>query len=149
MKKKMGAFVTLHKDGNLRGCIGEIIPVRSLYEAVLNRAVSSAFSDYRFNPLQKNELNKIDIEISALTPPKEIASWKNIKIGKHGVILRKNGRSAVFLPQVAPEHGWNLQTTLTHLSKKAGLRPDDWKKDATFFVFEADVFGEKKKEKTD
>jgi AmmeMemoRadiSam system protein B/AmmeMemoRadiSam system protein A len=145
MKKIMGAFVTLHKNGNLRGCIGEIMPNNSIYQAVLNQAVNSAFNDRRFRPVTKDELNKIDIEISALTPPKKISSWRDIKIGKHGVILRKNGRSAVFLPQVAPEQGWDVKETLKHLSMKAGLKSDAWKKGATFFVFEADVFGENEK----
>ncbi len=143
MKKKMGCFVTLKIDENLRGCIGEIQPFRELYRAVMARAVDSAFRDQRFRPLTPDELRSVEIEISALTPAKPVASWKDIVIGKHGMTITKDGHSAVFLPQVAPEQGWNLEETLTYLSQKAGLAPDAWKSpDASFTVFEAIVFNE-------
>ena len=143
MEKVMGGFVTLHKEGRLRGCIGEILPRNPIYKVVMNRAVSAAFEDYRFPQLGKDELDKIDIEISVLTPPEKVDSWKDIELGKHGIILSKNKHSAVFLPQVAPEQQWDLPTTLEHLSVKAGLPQDAWKHGAEFSVFEADVFGEK------
>ena len=142
MKQQMGAFVTLHKKGQLRGCIGEIIPRRELYKAVIDHALNSAFNDHRFRPLQKSELEEVDIEISALSPPRQVDSYKEIVIGKHGVVLQKGMRSSVFLPQVAPEQGWGVEETLTHLAMKAGLPPDAWKEDAQFEVFEAIVFGE-------
>ena len=82
---------------------------------------------------------------SALTPPAPVDSYEKIRIGTDGVVLRKDGRSAVFLPQVAPEQGWDLNQTLTHLSQKAGLPPDAWKEGASFLVFQADVFGESEK----
>ncbi|OQA88965.1 MAG: hypothetical protein BWY31_00150 [Lentisphaerae bacterium ADurb.Bin242] len=143
MKKKMGCFVTLKIDDELRGCIGEIQPFRELYRAVMARAVDSAFRDIRFRPLTPEELRSVEVEISALTPAKPVNSYKDIVIGKHGMTLTKDGRSAVFLPQVAPEQGWNLEETLTHLARKAGLSPDAWKSpDASFTVFEAIVFKE-------
>ncbi|MBN2704801.1 MAG: AmmeMemoRadiSam system protein B [Pontiellaceae bacterium] len=143
MKGVMGAFVTLHKHGQLRGCIGEIFPRRSLLEAVKEQAVNSAFHDPRFPRLREEELGEIDIEISALTAPHAVDSYEEIEIGRHGVVLYKGAHSAVFLPQVAPEQGWGLAETLTHLSMKAGLAPDAWHSDCEFHVFEAIVFGEK------
>ena len=144
MRKKTGAFVTLQmrSNGMLRGCIGEIEPFRPLYEAVAARAVDAAFRDPRFPPLSPGELSEIEIEISALTPPRPVKSYKEIEIGRHGMTLSKYGRSAVFLPQVAPEQGWTLEETLTHLAMKAGLKADDWREGAEFTVFEAVVFRE-------
>lgn len=143
MRKVMGAFVTLHTAaGALRGCIGEIAPYRPLYEAVTARACDAAFRDPRFFPLRDNEFGSIRIEISALTPPEPIDDWRKIEIGRHGMTVTKNGRSAVFLPQVAPEQGWTLEQTLQQLCLKAGLRPDDFRSGATFTVFEAIVFSE-------
>ncbi|OQW96414.1 MAG: hypothetical protein BWK77_04780 [Verrucomicrobia bacterium A1] len=144
MRQIAGAFVTLHKHGDLRGCIGEIFPTRPLHEAVIDHALNAAFKDPRFGPLTELELSVCDLEISALSTPREIGSWKEIVLGKHGIVLHKDGRSAVFLPQVAPEQGWDVATTLTHLATKAGLSPDDWREGAKFQVFEAVVFGEKK-----
>jgi len=142
MSQIMGGFVTLHLHGQLRGCIGEIFPTRELYKVVLERAVDSAFNDYRFSPLTVSEFNEIDIEISALSMPEPVDSWQDIIIGKHGMTLSKNGRSAVFLPQVATEQGWGIEETLTHLAMKAGLAPDDWRENCSFEVFEAIVFGD-------
>lgn len=142
MQKIMGAFVTLHKNGRLRGCIGEIKPRRALYQAVMDHAINSAVRDWRFRPVTPSELKEIDFEISALTPPEKVASWKDIEIGKHGMTLSKDGRSAVFLPQVAPEQNWDIAETLTQLSQKAGLPADAWKQGAQFTVFEAVVFNE-------
>lgn len=145
MKKIAGCFVTLNLGNDLRGCIGEIEPVRPLYQAVTARAVDSAFRDPRFPQLSPAELKRVTIEISALTPAKPVTSYQDIVIGKHGMTITKDGRSAVFLPQVAPEQGWDLATTLTYLSRKAGLASDAWKSpDAKFTVFEAIVFHERK-----
>lgn len=138
----MGAFVTLHKDGQLRGCIGEIFPRRELHLAVAEQAVNAALHDPRFPRLQPAELDEIDIEISALTPPRRINSHENIEIGRHGIVLYKGQHSAVFLPQVAPEQGWGLEETLAHLAMKAGLGPNDWKSGCEYHVFEAIVFSE-------
>jgi AmmeMemoRadiSam system protein B/AmmeMemoRadiSam system protein A len=118
------------------------IPQRPLYRSVITNAVSAAVRDRRFRPVTQEELGGLTIEISALTPPAPVDSYEKIRIGTDGVVLRKDGRSAVFLPQVAPEQGWDLNQTLTHLSQKAGLPPDAWKEGASFLVFQADVFGE-------
>jgi hypothetical protein len=147
MKQKMGVFVTLHKQGRLRGCIGEIQPRRPLYQAVSAQAVNSSLNDWRFSPVNSSELKDIDIEISALTPPAKVNSYKDIVIGRDGVILTKNGRSAVFLPQVATEQKWDLAEMLSNLAEKAGLDPDAWKNGAGFQTFQAIVFGEKEKRK--
>jgi MEMO1 family protein len=142
MKKTQAAFVTLKKNKELRGCIGEILPNQSLYKSVMSNAVNAAVNDWRFRPVKIEECNDITIEISALTTPKPVASYKDIKIGTDGVILQKAGKRAVFLPQVAPEQGWGIEETLTNLSLKAGLAGDAWKEGASFLVFEAEVFGE-------
>lgn len=143
MQQVMGGFVTLNVHHELRGCIGEIFPRREIWKVVRERAVSAALEDPRFPPVSTNELKEIVIDISALTPPRPVSSYQEIVIGKHGMTLSKNGRSAVFLPQVAPEQGWDLATTLTHLARKAGLAGDAWKDGAEFTVFEAQVFSEK------
>ncbi|MBP5585378.1 MAG: AmmeMemoRadiSam system protein B [Lentisphaeria bacterium] len=144
LRKNMGAFVTLslRQNHRLRGCIGEIQPFRPLWKAVLGRAVDAAFRDPRFLPLTAQEFTDVEIEISALTPAVPVGGWRDIVIGRHGMTLSKNGRSAVFLPQVAPEQGWGIKETLTHLSMKAGLPPDAWREGASFTVFEAIVFHE-------
>jgi len=142
MKREGAAFVTLKKHRMLRGCIGDIIPRGPLYESVIRNAVNAGVNDYRFPPVTGAESDELVFEISALTVPKQIASPDQIRIGTDGVILRKQGRSAVFLPQVAPEQGWNVNQMLSHLSVKAGLSPEAWKQDAEFLTFQADVFGE-------
>ena len=109
--------------------------------------MNSSLNDWRFRPVNTSELKDIDIEISALTPPVKINSYKDIVIGRDGVILSKDGRSAVFLPQVAPEQGWNLAEMLSNLAEKAGLDADAWKSGAEFQTFQAIVFGEKEKRK--
>lgn len=142
MRQVMGAFVTLTLDGQLRGCIGEIFPRRPLYEAVMERAVDAGINDPRFRPVTEKELPAIHYEISALTPPVPVASYQDIVLGRHGMVIQKQGRSAVFLPQVAPEQHWTLEETLAHLSLKAGLSQDAWKEGASWTVFEAIVFEE-------
>ena len=139
-----GAFVTLSNlsDGSLRGCIGEILPMRPLAEAVAARALDAALRDPRFDPVSPDELADLRVEVSALTPPAPVASWRDIVLGRDGMTLEKGGGFAVFLPQVAPEQGWDIATTLTHLSLKAGLPADAWRSGATFETFQAEVFHE-------
>jgi AmmeMemoRadiSam system protein B/AmmeMemoRadiSam system protein A len=144
MKAVRGGFVTLNKHGDLRGCIGEIVPRREIWKAVREQALNAAFHDPRFSPLRADELGEIDIEISVLTPPRPVGSWRDIVVGTHGMVLSKAGRSAVFLPQVAPEQGWGIEETLAHLSVKAGLPQDAWREGAEYLVFEAQVIHEKK-----
>jgi AmmeMemoRadiSam system protein B/AmmeMemoRadiSam system protein A len=145
MKKPRAAFVTLKKNSQLRGCIGDIFPRQPLYKSVITNAINASVNDRRFLPVTMDECNDITIEISALTAPKPIASPGEIRIGIDGVVLNKGGRSAVFLPQVAPEQGWDVNEMLTHLSLKAGLPDEAWKEGAGFLVFQADVFGEEER----
>ena len=144
MKCQGAAFVTLKKDFQLRGCIGDIFPRQPLYKSVIFNAINAGVNDRRFYPVTEAECNDITIEISVLTPPEPVASPDEIRIGIDGVVLNKNGRSAVFLPQVAPEQGWDVNQMLTQLSLKAGLPADAWKEGANFLVFQADVFGEER-----
>jgi AmmeMemoRadiSam system protein A/AmmeMemoRadiSam system protein B len=144
MNTPRAAFVTLKKNGRLRGCIGDIFPRQPLFKSVIANAVNAAVNDRRFIPVTKDECSSLTIEISALTPPEPVDSYRQIRIGTDGVVLRKDGRSALFLPQVAPEHGWNLDQMLTQLSLKAGLPADAWKDGTNFLVFQAHVFGEEK-----
>jgi AmmeMemoRadiSam system protein B/AmmeMemoRadiSam system protein A len=138
------AFVTLKKNRRLRGCIGDIFPRQPLYKSVITNAINAGVNDRRFLPVTRAECNNIRIEISALTAPKPIASSEEIRIGIDGIVLNKDGRSAVFLPQVAPEQGWDVNQMLTQLSVKARLAADAWKEGANFLVFQADVFGEER-----
>ena len=137
-----GVFVTLKKGGRLRGCIGNIPPTRPLFQAVLDNAVNAATHDRRFPPVTAEELDAIEIEVSVLTPPTPVAGPWDVILGRHGVWIEKTGRSAVFLPQVAPEQGWTLPQTLGRLSIKAGLSEDAWTEGMDFRVMEAIVFGE-------
>jgi AmmeMemoRadiSam system protein B/AmmeMemoRadiSam system protein A len=145
MKFPCAAFVTLKKNSNLRGCIGDIFPQRPLCRSVVINAINAGINDRRFLPVTKEECNDITIEISALTAPQPIGSADEIRIGIDGVVLNKDGRSAVFLPQVAPEQGWDVEQMLAHLSLKARLSRDAWKKGASFLVFQAVVFGEEER----
>ena len=143
LKGKAGAFVTLKaRQGNLRGCVGSIRALDPLYFTVLQNAKSAAFRDSRFAPLRIRELSSVTIDITVLEPPRPVASYHDIKLGTHGIILKKEGRAAVFLPQVPGQFGWDLPTTLTHLSEKAGLLPDAWKQGSAFEVFEGFEFAE-------
>ena len=146
LRETRSCFVTLHtKTGALRGCIGNIEAFEPLCNNIIHNASHSAFQDPRFQRIKSlNEISDIVIEISVLTPTEIIKSTDDFIIGKHGIILSKDLHNSVFLPQVAPEQGWDKETTLTHLSLKAGLPPYAWKEaDAEFKVFEAIVFSEK------
>jgi AmmeMemoRadiSam system protein A len=146
LNKKMGAFVTLHKNGELRGCIGNLIGQKALYLTVRDMAVESAVGDPRFPSVDLSELKNIDIEISALSPMEKIDSIDKIQLGIHGVLVRQGLRSGVFLPQVATETGWSKEEFLSNLcAHKAGLSPLAWKDKATeIYIFSAEVFSEKK-----
>ncbi len=137
-------FVTLHDaDGELRGCIGNIEAFEPLGENLIRNALNAAFSDPRFPLLDPEELPEISLEVSILTPPRTIASPAEFRVGTDGIILRVGGRGAVFLPQVAPEQGWDRETTLAYLSRKAGLPSDGWRSpEARFALFQAEVFSE-------
>jgi len=143
LKRKAGAFVTLHEEGRLRGCIGYIEPIKPLYEAVMDNARNAATRDVRFPPVTATELPHIDIEISVMSPLRKISSVDEIVIGKHGLVIEKGINRGVFLPQVPVEQGWNLEQYLEGICRKAFLPPDAWKHGATLYVFTAQVFGEK------
>lgn len=143
--KKMGAFVTLHEYGELRGCIGNLLGDKPLYLMVRDMAVNSAVDDPRFPPLDLSELKNIEIEISVLSPLERIDSADKIELGIHGVLVRKGFNSGVFLPQVAQETGWSKEEFLSNLcAHKAGLSPVAWKDKSTeIYIFTAEVFSEK------
>ncbi len=141
LKIKRGAFVTLKKHGELRGCIGHMIEDTPLCTTVGAMALQAAFEDPRFSPLTPEELPEVEIEISVLTPFIRINSADEIVMGQDGVIVKKEGKQAVFLPQVATETGWGKEEFLDQLCYKAGLSAGDWK-DAELFSFRADVFSE-------
>ena len=143
--KEMGAFVTLHEHGDLRGCIGSLIGSQPLYLTVRDMAVEAATGDPRFPTVELNELKDIGIEISALSPLERIDSADKIQLGIHGVLVRRGFRSGVFLPQVATETGWSKEEFLSNLcAHKAGLSPDAWKDKSTeIYIFTAEVFSEK------
>ena len=143
LKSHCGAFVTLIKQGELRGCIGRFEPDRPLHKIVQNMAISAATEDYRFSRVKSSELSEINIEISVLSPMKKIKSIDEIVMGKHGIYIKKGLKSGTFLPQVAKETNWTKEEFLGHCSRdKAGLGWDGWK-DAELFTYEALVFSEK------
>ncbi|MBL7135841.1 MAG: AmmeMemoRadiSam system protein B [Candidatus Marinimicrobia bacterium] len=143
-KEKRGAFVTLEKHDQLRGCIGYILPVYPLYETVIEVATSAALKDPRFPPVSESELDDITVEVSVLTVPKVITDPKVIEVGKHGIIIKRGFYQGLLLPQVATEYGWDRETFLEHTCNKAGLPKDAWKdKDTEIKIFSAQVFNRK------
>lgn len=144
LREKCGAFVTLHKAGKLRGCIGHVEAFDPLFETVIEVARASAFSDPRFPSVKADELGSLEIEISALSPLKRIHDLNEIKTGIHGIMLKQGDYSGLLLPQVAAEYGWDRQTFLTHTCNKAGLPGDCWKsRDTIIEIFSAIVFNER------
>jgi len=137
-----GAFVTLKKSGQLRGCIGHMAEDKPLCQVVSAMALQAAFNDPRFEQIRPDEVTKIDIEISVLTPFRQVPDAGSIRVGIDGVRLRKDGRVAVFLPQVATEQGWDRDEMLDQLCRKAGLPVGSWKEGAQLYTFQADVFSE-------
>jgi AmmeMemoRadiSam system protein B/AmmeMemoRadiSam system protein A len=140
LRTPAGAFVTLWKHGELRGCTGFTTPQAPLYQAVLESGYNAARNDPRFQPVRADELTELAIEVSVLTKPRRIDSYTEFQPGKHGIILDKDGRSAVYLPEVAPKMGWNREQTLDNLALKAGLPPDAWREGAVLRVFESRHF---------
>jgi len=141
--EKYGAFVSLYANGNLRGCIGQMQPDQALYKTIQEMAVAAAIHDTRFDPVSLDEVAKIDIEISVLSPLKKINSIDEIIPGKHGILIKKGLRSGTYLPQVAIKTGWNTEQLLSHCAEeKAGIGWEGWK-DADIYIYEAIVFAEK------
>jgi AmmeMemoRadiSam system protein B/AmmeMemoRadiSam system protein A len=142
LQQPRGVFVTLRKKGDLRGCIGRMVADEPLARLVGIMSLQAAFNDRRFPQLTADELKDIEIEISVLTPMKQVAGADDIIVGRDGVLLTKDDHSAVFLPQVATEQGWNREQMLDNLCLKAGLTVGSWKKGAKFLTFQAIVFSE-------
>jgi hypothetical protein len=140
LKQKCGAFVSLHKQGKLRGCIGHFGEDVPLYEVVARMARAAAFEDPRFQPLTRAEFEGIDIEISVLTPMRRIQSLDEFQLHRHGIYIRKGSRRGTFLPQVADQVNWTKEEFVGHCSQdKAGLGWEGWR-DAELYVYEAIVF---------
>lgn len=143
-QKKCGAFVTLTKHGSLRGCIGHVVGYQPLIITVSEMAKAAAFRDPRFSPVQKEETQKLEIEISVLSPLRTIVDVEEIEIGKHGILLEKGYKSGLLLPQVATEYGWDREQFLQHTCIKAGLPTNAWEDSQTKIkIFSATVFSEK------
>jgi AmmeMemoRadiSam system protein A len=139
---RAGAFVTLHLDGDLRGCIGQPGGDNLLAEVVEECAVAAATEDPRFPPLTPAELSRVHLEVSVLGPITPVTDFAEIDVGRDGLIAEQGFRRGLLLPQVASERAWGRETFLSHTCLKAGLPADAWKKGAKIFRFEAEVFGE-------
>lgn len=146
-REKCGAFVTLHISGRLRGCIGYIQGIKPLRDTIVDMAKASAFKDPRFPPLQKEEYDSIDIEISVLSPIETVSDVHDIKVGRDGLIISRGNNSGLLLPQVPVEQGWDLDEFLVNTCYKAGLPGVAWQQKGTKIEkFSAQVFGEKDRE---
>jgi len=142
IKTPCGAFVTLNKDGHLRGCIGNFKPADPLYLVVQQMAIAASTRDHRFPKVKEEEFEDIELEISVLTPMRKIESIDEIELGRHGIYIKKGKSSGTFLPQVATETGWTLEQFLGHCAKdKARIGWDGWKT-ADIYIYEALVFHE-------
>jgi len=142
LKEPRGVFVTIKKHGQLRGCIGYVRAIKPLWQAVADMAEAAAFQDPRFPPVRVDELGELEIEISVLTPLREIKDPEEIEVGKHGIMIeRPPYYSGLLLPQVATEYGWDRETFLEQTCIKAGLPPNAWRDPATrIYIFSAEIF---------
>jgi AmmeMemoRadiSam system protein A len=140
--RRGGAFVTLHRDGQLRGCVGHIEMEEPLVDVVRRCAVAACSSDPRFPAVAASELPQIALELSLLGPLEPIGGPDQIEIGRHGLVVEGGWHRGLLLPQVATEWNWNARQFLEHTCRKAGLSPDAWKHDAKLWRFEAEVFGD-------
>jgi AmmeMemoRadiSam system protein A len=137
-----GAFTSLYLHGELRGCVGYVLPVSSVYRAVIDTARAAAFEDRRFHRVTIEEARNLDVELSILSPPRPIAA-DEVEVGRHGLLISKIGYRGLLLPQVPTERNWDRTTFLEQTCRKAGLPVDAWKQGATIEAFTAEVFGEK------
>ena len=143
LQKFGAAFVTLTENGQLRGCIGYTTAVEPLYRTVSTCAVQAAVADPRFPPVKKEEIDKLHIEISVLTPLQQIKSFDEIEIGRDGLMIFKGDRRGLLLPQVATDYGWDVTRFLEETCRKAGLSSNDYKSpEAVVYKFQAVIFGE-------
>ena len=136
-----GVFTSLHLHGELRGCVGYVLPVSSVYRAVAETARAAAFEDTRFYPVTQEEATAVEIELSILTPPHPISA-DAIEVGRHGLVVSRAGHRGLLLPQVPIEHGWDRETFLQQTCRKAGLPEDAWRQGAAIEAFAAEVFGD-------
>lgn len=139
LKVDTATFVTLKMDGQLRGCIGSLVPVDTLYLSVHHNALNASLRDPRFRPVDAQERAQLEVHISILSPIVPIDEITQFHLGEHGIILEKGANRSVYLPEVAVEQKWSMAQTLSSLSEKAGLPPDGWKEGATFSVFSSVV----------
>jgi AmmeMemoRadiSam system protein A len=144
LRRPAGAFVTLNdRDGELRGCIGSIEPVAPLFQAVSSSAISAAFRDPRFSPVQRDEFPTLHLEISVMGPILPVKDVNEIEVGRDGLIMRRGHSAGLLLPQVATDYGWDRETFLAQTCVKAGLPPTAWQfPDTKIERFSAEVFGE-------
>lgn len=140
---KSGCFVTIKQKGELRGCIGNFVSDKPLWQLVQEMASAAATQDPRFYPMKPADLDAFELDISVLSPLKQISDPAEIIVGTHGIYIIKNHCRGVLLPQVATEYGWDRDTFLRHTCIKAGLPNEAWKKDCEIYIFSALVFGEK------
>jgi len=143
LTENRGIFVSLHKYGELRGCIGNIHAASPMYRSTAECAIAAAVGDPRFMPVMLAELPEIDFEISVLSPLHKVEDISEIEVGTHGLLISKHSARGLLLPQVASTYGWTRERFLEETCRKAGLRPDDWKHDALIQSFTALVFSEK------
>jgi AmmeMemoRadiSam system protein A len=136
-----GAFTTLHLRRELRGCVGYVFPLYSLYRTVAETAVAAAFQDVRFPPVTAQEASELKIEISVLSPLRPISA-DQVEVGRHGLVITFGVCRGLLLPQVPSEHGWDRETFLCQTCVKAGLAPDSWQRGARIEAFTAEVFEE-------
>jgi AmmeMemoRadiSam system protein A len=137
-----GAFTSIYLRGQLRGCVGYVLPTCPVYRAVAETARAAAFDDNRFPPVTQEEAPHLAIELSILSPPQSIEP-EEIEIGRHGLLISGQGRRGLLLPQVPVERAWDRIIFLEQTCRKAGLPADAWQKGATIEAFTAEVFGEK------
>jgi AmmeMemoRadiSam system protein A len=140
--ERRGAFVTLRRERDLRGCIGMMPAGDPLIQTILRCAVAAALEDPRFPPVALEELSRLTVEVSVLAPARQVMDVEEIEVGRHGLIVAQGGRRALLLPQVAIEHGWDRLTLLRETCRKAGLDPDAWQRGARIEVFSAQVFSD-------
>ena len=137
-----GAFTSLYLHGELRGCVGYVLPVGSVYRAVIETARAAAFEDTRFHPVTLGEVHQLEVELSILSPPRPIAA-EEVEVGLHGLLISMAGQRGLLLPQVPTERNWDHITFLEQTCRKAGLPLNAWQKGALIEAFTAEVFGEK------
>ena len=137
-----GCFVTIKQNGQLRGCIGNFISNKPLYQLVQEMAIAASTQDPRFYPMKQHDLDNFTLEISVLSPLHKVETVDEIKVGTHGIYIIKNSYHGVLLPQVATEYGWDRDTFLKHTCLKAGLPENAWQNDCDIYIFSAQVFGE-------